>query len=205
MGYPTGEIRDCVNDGSVGYPHVGYNVGGIVGRQNGLVSGCSSYGRIQGRKDVGGIVGQMCPDITLQFDDNGMEELQSELASLQDSISRMLEDTQSASDNVTERLTRVSGYAQSARESASAIGSDVVDTVRTDVDEVNRTEQLVSEYIGKASPIMQSLADASGEASRSVQTLKDLTVNLAGAESYTREILSLLETFCGDLTQLSGS
>ena len=203
VGYSTGEIRDCVNDGSVGYPHVGYNVGGIVGRQNGLVSGCSSYGRIQGRKDVGGIVGQMCPDITLQFDDNGMEELQSELASLQDSISRMLEDTQSASDNVTERLTRVSGYAQSARESASAIGSDVVDTVRTDVDEVNRTEQLVSEYIGKASPIMQSLADASGEASRSVQTLKDLTVNLAGAESYTREILSLLETFCGDLTQAS--
>lgn len=161
VGYSTGEIRDCVNDGSVGYPHVGYNVGGIVGRQNGLVSGCSSYGRIQGRKDVGGIVGQMCPDITLQFDDNGMEELQSELASLQDSISRMLEDTQSASDNVTERLTRVSGYAQSARESASAIGSEVVDTVRTDVDEVNRTAQLVSEYIGKASPIMQSLADAS--------------------------------------------
>ena len=34
-GYSTGIVQSCTNSGSVGYPHVGYNVGGVAGRQNG--------------------------------------------------------------------------------------------------------------------------------------------------------------------------
>ena len=35
-GYSSGTITSCVNSGSVGYPHIGYNLGGIVGRSCGL-------------------------------------------------------------------------------------------------------------------------------------------------------------------------
>lgn len=51
--------------------------------------------------DVGGIVGQMVPDITLRFSSGGLDELQTELNALQSLINRTLDDAQSASDSVT--------------------------------------------------------------------------------------------------------
>lgn len=51
--------------------------------------------------DVGGIVGQMVPDITLRFSSGGLDELQTELNALQSFINRTLDDAQSASDSVT--------------------------------------------------------------------------------------------------------
>ncbi len=62
-GYSDGMISRCTNAGTVGYEHSGYNIGGIVGRQAGLVSMCTNAGEVYGRKDVGGIVGQMEPYI----------------------------------------------------------------------------------------------------------------------------------------------
>ena len=50
--------------------------------------------------DVGGIVGQMVPDITLRFSSGGLDELQTELNALQSLINRTLDDAQSASDSV---------------------------------------------------------------------------------------------------------
>ena len=79
-GYSTGVIDSCTNEGSVGYPHVGYNVGGIVGRQDGLVTNCVNRGFVQGRKDVGGIVGQMIPDITIQAGPDRVAQLRTELS-----------------------------------------------------------------------------------------------------------------------------
>ena len=38
-GRSSGMILTSVNTGTVGYEHIGYNVGGIVGRTDGLVSG----------------------------------------------------------------------------------------------------------------------------------------------------------------------
>ena len=41
--------------------------------------------------DVGGIVGQMVPDITLRFSSGGLDELQTELNALQSLIKRTLD------------------------------------------------------------------------------------------------------------------
>lgn len=114
-GFSTGVIQSCTNRGSVGYAHVGYNVGGIAGRQNGYLASCDNRGSVQGRKDVGGIVGQMVPDITLQFSSNSLDQLQSELNTLQGLIDRTLTDAQSASDTVSGHVARISDYAASAR------------------------------------------------------------------------------------------
>ena len=67
VGYSSGNVQNCINRGNVGYIHVGYNVGGIAGRQEGYISGCENYGVINGRKDTGGIVGQAEPHISLLF------------------------------------------------------------------------------------------------------------------------------------------
>ena len=58
-GYSAGTVSDCVNHGAVGYQHIGYNTGGIVGRSCGQLRQCANDGAVCGRKDVGGIAGQI--------------------------------------------------------------------------------------------------------------------------------------------------
>lgn len=74
-GYSSGVLMDCVNHGTVGYQHFGYNVGGIAGRQSGHLAGCENYGSVLGRKDVAGIVGQMEPYLNLISEESLSEEI----------------------------------------------------------------------------------------------------------------------------------
>lgn len=52
-GYSSGIIQSCTNSGSVGYDHVGYNIGGIVGRQSGYLDGCAQLRRHSGSEGRG--------------------------------------------------------------------------------------------------------------------------------------------------------
>lgn len=78
-GYSDGKIYYCSNSGMVGYQHVGYNTGGIVGRlHQGYVQNCSNSGVVFGRKDVGGIAGQMEPFLEIQYLDDKLKEIDRE-------------------------------------------------------------------------------------------------------------------------------
>ena len=85
-GYSGGAIQSCVNNGAVGYPHVGYNVGGIAGRQTGYLADCVNNGTILGRKDVGGIAGQAEPYLTLGADSVTLSRLRRVLDMLDDLV-----------------------------------------------------------------------------------------------------------------------
>lgn len=195
-GYSTGIIQSCENDGSVGYSHVGYNVGGIAGRQNGYMANCTNRGEILGRKDVGGIVGQMAPDITLRFSSDGIEELQGELNTLQSLINKTLDDAQSASDTVSARVERISGYADSARESAHAITGQLGDFVDDNLETVNNIMLIAERYIAKAAPIAEDVADASENLASAISKLRNAMDILSGTEEYTLEILGYLQGAC---------
>ncbi len=78
-GTNMGVIRDCENLGSVGYPKIGYNIGGIAGSQSGYIVDCINHGEIMGRKEVGGIVGQMEPTMRMQFDEDTLQKLEKEM------------------------------------------------------------------------------------------------------------------------------
>lgn len=75
VGFSKGVVQNCVNSATVGYPHFGYNVGGVAGRQSGYLTGCENRGQVYGRKDVGGVVGQMEPYLVLKESVNLLEEL----------------------------------------------------------------------------------------------------------------------------------
>ncbi len=104
-GLSRGTIRGCSNSGAVGYQHVGYNMGGIAGLQSGEISDCTNTGPIQGRKDVGGIVGQFEPNTSLTYGPSPSQQLTDSLAALfdqldlfanqvNDMVSRGIEDAQ---------------------------------------------------------------------------------------------------------------
>lgn len=199
VGYSTGVVQSCTNMGSVGYPHVGYNVGGIAGRQNGYLSSCINRGPVQGRKDVGGIVGQMVPDITLQFSQGGLDELQSELNGLQNLINRTLDDAQSASDTISGRVARISGYADSAKDSAHGLAGNLGDFADSNIDTANNLLLLVERYITKAAPIMDDLAEASASMTTCVAEVRTLVGLLDGTLEYTDTALAQMQSFCGEM------
>ena len=194
-GYSTGVIQSCTNTGSVGYQHVGYNVGGIAGRQNGYLASCVNRGEVQGRKDVGGIVGQMAPDITLQFSENGLDELQSELNALQSLIDHTLSDAQSASDSVSSRMSRISTFADSAKDNAKSLTDQLGDFTDDNIGTVNGLMLLVERYLSKFVPIADDVSDASDRASDSAAALRELLPLLKDGLQYDDEVLLQLQSF----------
>ena len=61
---------------------MGYNVGGIAGRSCGFISGCTNSGTVYGRKDVGGVVGQMEPYIEMNVGNSALAKMQQQLDEL---------------------------------------------------------------------------------------------------------------------------
>lgn len=102
-GYSSGIIANCLNDGTVGYPHYGYNVGGIAGRQCGYISACTNEGLIYGRKDVAGIVGQMEPYLKLLRSASLADEIQT----LQAMLGNLLANAGAFSDEMKAALTSI--------------------------------------------------------------------------------------------------
>ena len=81
-GQSGGVIRACMNRGTVGYQHMGYNVGGIAGTQTGYLYKCENFAQVYGRKEVGGIVGQMEPTTFIEYTEDTMQILQSQLGTV---------------------------------------------------------------------------------------------------------------------------
>ena len=93
-GSSSGVIRECENQGTIGYKHIGYNIGGIAGSQTGYVYDCVNQGQIFGRKEVGGIVGQMEPVVNLEFNKDTLQILDGQLNSAAGKIKQSAERVQ---------------------------------------------------------------------------------------------------------------
>ncbi len=91
-GISYGKLYACTNTGTVGYVHVGYNVGGIAGRlSQGYLSDCRNEGHVLGRKDVGGIAGQMEPFLVVEYMTDKLQELDEEMETLFDLLDHSAE------------------------------------------------------------------------------------------------------------------
>lgn len=149
--------------------------------------------------DTGGIVGQMVPDITLQFSESGLVELQAELNTLQSLINRTLDDAQSASDSVSGRVARISGYADSARDSAHSLTNQLGGFVDSNIDTVNNLLLLIERYLAKLTPIMDDLDTASSSIAESVAQMRKLLALLEDTLAYNDTALSQLQSFCTEM------
>ncbi len=108
-GITTGGIENCKNRGTVGYEHVGYNVGGIAGRSSqGYITGCTNYGTVYGRKDSGGIVGQMEPFMQIEYLVDGISQLNYETNVLFDLVDETITDGTKYSDEAAVLLRGIS-------------------------------------------------------------------------------------------------
>ncbi|MGN0564170.1 MAG: hypothetical protein ACI4LH_05455 [Candidatus Heritagella sp.] len=120
-GYSSGLILECSNHAPVGYPHVGYNAGGIAGRSCGTLYACENSANVYGRKDVGGIAGQMEPYIAQNITESTLDKLESQLDKLDALLTTALEDANAGTGTVSSRLNRIADYLDSAAGAAGNI------------------------------------------------------------------------------------
>ena len=194
-GHSTGVLQSCENNGSVGYPHVGYNVGGIAGRQSGYISNCKNRGTIQGRKDVGGLVGQMAPDITLQASGDSLEELQDELNTLHSMLNRTMDDAQTVSDDVSAQLSQVTNYTDSARTHAGDLVDQVQEFTDANIEAVNDVSLLAERYVAKGSVVLDDLADASAALADAMHEMEDIPALMQSVTELNDTLLRQLRDF----------
>ena len=167
-GFSSSILQSCVNTGAVGYAHVGYNIGGIAGRQSGYLNGCTNSGTILGRKDVGGIAGQLVPEVRLLYNEGQVGDLLDELDVLRSLIDQTGDDVRGASDEISERMQAISDRAAEAQEAIGDFADSAADWANENMDEINDLSARLSWLIDQLTPVLD---DTSG--------LMDLAEDLA--------------------------
>ncbi len=156
VGGSMGTVSGCINYGTIGYQHYGYNVGGIAGRQSGFMSSCTNYGSIYGRKDVGGIVGQMEPYMELQISEN----LADELNELNDLVCVALANSNDQTGELTAALNKIQGSASSAAGSASDLANQLGNVVDNTVDTTNELLSRLDYAVKAMQPVTHNFNEA---------------------------------------------
>lgn len=187
-GINTGVVRSSENRGSIGYPHVGYNVGGVAGRQSGYMTECVNHGSIYGRKEVGGIVGQMEPYISTTIPPSKLKELHRELNHLQSSIDKLLDDTKAGSNVINESLSSVQDDLDSTKAYAESLINQTEALLNKDIEEINRISLVVIEAMDRLIPIVDALADVVEIMDEALPLIRQSLHHLANAMSRLPEL-----------------
>ena len=158
-GYSDGLIERCSNYGTVGYEHTGYNIGGIAGRQAGIVQLCTNNSNVYGRKDIGGIVGQMEPDIEV----DEAQSLRNAVNKLHDLIEKTLDDIHDGKDTIKSDLDNLGMYGDGALSSGDALVGQMTNFVDDNMGQVQAIADRM-DYIMDMLPDIMDDIDASGDA-----------------------------------------
>ncbi len=146
-GYSRGSILRCINKGTIGYEHVGYNIGGIVGRQMGIVSYSVNEGKVYGRKDIGGIVGQMEP----YLEPEDLQTLPEAADTLHDLVDKTINDMDGSVDTISSDITDLTGYADGVVDDGHVLSRELTSSVNANVAVMNEVIARL-EYVMEAMP-----------------------------------------------------
>ena len=192
-GCSDGYIGLCTNAGRVGYEHTGYNVGGIAGRQAGMVDQCTNNGTVNGRKDVGGIVGQMEPYIEL----NEAESLRSEVNKLHDLIQKTIKDMQSGKNVVQADTDRLLDYSQQTLDTGKSLADQMSDFADSNMDAADKVSQRVNQVMNMVPNVLNqgdAMRNRLNDLNNNVKkAIRDLNVENRVDSSQTQPIKDRLE------------
>jgi len=176
-GYSKGIIVSCTNKGTIGYEHTGYNVGGICGRQSGSILDCSNQGNVYGRKDVGGIVGQMEPYIEV----SNSGSLRTEVNNLYTLIQRTLDDMEEANLGLNGDAKTLKQNADKTIASSDKLMDLLSDYADDTVTQVNSILERADYAMDKMPEALEYLEDALDGLSKTDDYVKDLSGHITAA------------------------
>lgn len=158
VGTSSGVVRDCTNQGPVGYLHMGYNVGGIAGSQTGLISGCINNGPVRGRKEVGGIVGQCEPVQKIDYRKDTLQMLQQQMQQTSALASQTATSMKDGAAAMHEQVSAMQGHAGNASDAINQLLPNREDGI-PDLDTVQAAKNSLSSSVSAMNGVMDSMKD----------------------------------------------
>ena len=140
-GENAGVIHSCRNAGPVGYKATGYNVGGIAGKSSGFISACVNEGSVDGRRDVGGILGQLVPYAAWDFTNGQLEALGNEIEGMRYLVSVAVQDTNAQTSALRGILSQMNGFTADAMSALTGIFASVVDQERALIENISFNQE----------------------------------------------------------------
>ena len=158
VGTSSGVVRDCVNQGPVGYLHMGYNVGGIAGSQTGLIAGCVNNGPVRGRKEVGGIVGQCEPVQQLDYRKDTLQMMQQQMQQTSSLAAQTATSMKNGAAALHEQANAMQGHANNASDAIDQLLPDKENGI-PDLDTVQAAKNSLSSSVSAMNGVMDSMKD----------------------------------------------
>lgn len=200
-GFSSGVIQNCLNSGNVGYPHVGYNIGGIAGRQTGYLDGCVNEGIILGRKDVGGIAGQMEPQLTLKYNQTTLNLLWGELDTLEAMVSDLLAAGNNTVHALTGQLDGLSASTADVKDAVARLAADAAAWADGGLDQINDLSARVAWVLDRmvsitepAAQMVDRLETASARLSLGLEQTSDAAALAADSAEHLSSAAGHLQT-----------
>jgi hypothetical protein len=197
-GCNEGTLSACSSSGTVGYRHVGYNVGGIAGRSRGYVTGCRNRGAVYGRKSVGGIVGVAEPYVQLSLTENTTQTVRDQLDTLNALVNRAVGDASDGSAAVSARLTALGASVNDAKDKVRDLGNQAVGYLDDTVAELDRGSALLEASLPFLRLAANDLLTASGRLTEGVGLFGSALDRFEEGQ-----VLDHLRRACGELATAS--
>lgn len=195
-GISSGVIRSCKNLGDVGYRHMGYNIGGIAGTQSGYMVDCENYGAIQGRKEVGGIVGQLEPISAVTYSEDTLQILQGQLGELSGLVNQASGNAQANAGQISAQIGVLQEQTQAAQDAVEILLPDgtnpelpdpdaslaALNTLSTTLNAIPGTLRgILAATQATANTLNRDMNVIAGQVGAMEETIKDASENLGGS------------------------
>ncbi len=164
-GGSTGVIHTCENRADIGYPHMGYNIGGIAGSQRGYLAQSTNYGAICGRKEVGGIVGQMEPVSQIEYSADTLQILQQQLSDTAALADQAGANAHANATQLNDHISSLQSQAQTAKDAVSSLLPDPEHPQLPDSDRLEAAQNTLNSSMTAMENTMHDIVDAKQEAS----------------------------------------
>ena len=175
-GSSAGVIRQCVNSGNIGYPKLGYNIGGIAGSSSGYILKCVNEASIQGRKDVGGIVGQLVPAVDMLFEEDALQTLEEQMQTFSELANNTASQAQGAANQLTAQLGGITDEIDKVQDALGSLLPDENDPSLPDPDSIQAAQNALSGSISTISVILGNAGTAAqNSASALAQSINALS------------------------------
>lgn len=208
-GISSGVIKSCKNQGNVGYKHMGYNIGGIAGTQSGYIVNCENHGEIQGRKEVGGIVGQMEPVSQIEYTEDTLQILQDQLGTMSNLVNQASSNASSNASQISGQISTLKGQAQTASDAVGSLLSGIESPDFSDIEtpSVPDTDSILAAQNSLSSALGAMPETMNGIASATQNTISTLSSDLQAVSNQisvmSQTISNASDNLGGNMTDIS--
>lgn len=156
-GFSDGVLKDCLNNVKVGCQHVGYNIGGICGRQRNYINNCINTGKVYGRKDIGGICGQAEPHRNLEYGESMLDRISIELDKLSDLFKVLMTNSKNVRRDSLNKISGLRDYMHDLNKYVKKITDDSQQYLNNSVEKINSEMEKISSSLNNVVPVLKNI------------------------------------------------